>query len=201
MAGLLRAGDKAEMTLYFLRHGQTSGNRAKRYLGRTDEPLTPEAVLQVQTLMPPKIDHLYTSPLLRCRQTAQLLYPTKPAKVIPALRECDFGAWEGKTHLDLEHDPQYQAWLMSGGTLPFPEGESRETFHQRTVQALEEILAHAQDEETLFFSIHGGSIMSIMSHLTGRRADDFSFQVANGTGYVCQLQAGHLCSHAYWGGV
>ena len=43
----------------------------------------------------------------------------------------DFGVFEGKNYLELQGDKRYQEWIDSNGTLPFPEGESREEFISR----------------------------------------------------------------------
>lgn len=49
----------------------------------------------------------------------------------------DFGAFEGHNYQELAGDPAYQRWIDSGGTLPFPEGESREEFIRRNVAGYE----------------------------------------------------------------
>ena len=52
----------------------------------------------------------------------------------------DFGAFEGHNYQELSGDPAYQRWIDSGGTLPFPEGESREEFIRRNVAGYEKML-------------------------------------------------------------
>ena len=61
--------------LLFIRHGATEGNLRRRYIGRTDEPLCGEGIAQVETLRKQglSIDELFVSPLLRTRQTADIL--------------------------------------------------------------------------------------------------------------------------------
>lgn len=53
----------------------------------------------------------------------------------------DFGAFEGHNYQELSGDPAYQRWIDSGGTLPFPEGESREEFIRRNVAGYEKCYA------------------------------------------------------------
>ena len=43
----------------------------------------------------------------------------------------NFGSFEGKTYFDLNGNEDYQRWIDSGGTLPFPDGESRAEFITR----------------------------------------------------------------------
>ena len=63
------------MEVILVRHGITEGNKEKRFVGRLDVPLAPEGeamARETAPLMPP-VEHLYVSPMLRCRQTADLL--------------------------------------------------------------------------------------------------------------------------------
>ena len=52
----------------------------------------------------------------------------------------DFGEFEGKNYIELQKDPNYQAWIDSNGTLPFPGGESREAFIKRCEQGFYRML-------------------------------------------------------------
>ena len=110
------------MKLLFLRHGLTQGNLEKRYIGTTDEPLCAAGIEALKQLTVPPCGQLFVSPLLRCRQSAELLFPGKAFAVADDLRECDFGRFEGKHYRELAADAAYQAWVDSGGTLPFPDG-------------------------------------------------------------------------------
>ena len=123
--------------IILIRHGKTFGKTLGRYIGITDEELCPEgreelAALrergQYRSIRP---DLVYVSPLRRCRQTAELLFPGVPQEICRDLRECDFGEFENKNYKELSGNPAYQAWVDSGGTLPFPGGESREAFQER----------------------------------------------------------------------
>ena len=73
--------------LLFIRHGATEGNLHHRYIGRTDEPLCEAGVAQVETLRKQgrSVDKLFVSPLLRTRQTAELLFPQMPYTVVDRL--------------------------------------------------------------------------------------------------------------------
>ena len=73
-----------------------SGNcligREKRYVGsRTDEALCPEGIRQLKQNQYPAVQHVYTSPMRRCLETAAVIYPDLSAEIIPDFRECDFG--------------------------------------------------------------------------------------------------------------
>lgn len=180
------------MKIYLLRHGQTEGNRRGRYIGTTDEPLLEESVraLSQRTALPAP-DALYVSPMLRCRQTARVLYPNREQILADDLRECDFGMFENKNYRELANCREYQAWIDSGGTLPFPGGESLESFQKRCVHAFCEILKAAQKNgcRTIACVIHGGTIMAVLSALAKPKRPYYDYQVKNGCGYVVSWEA------------
>lgn len=90
------------MNLLLMRHGQTEWNQAMRTQGRTDIPLDEtgrmQAMLAAERLKGARLDAVYTSPLLRARQTAEAIAIPHGLSVIPhpLLVERDFGIWEGE---------------------------------------------------------------------------------------------------------
>ena len=179
--------------LILIRHGKTYGNTLGRYIGTTDEELCPEgreelAALresgQYRSICP---DLVYVSPLRRCRQTAEILFPGVPQEICRNLRECDFGEFENKNYKELSGNPAYQAWVDSGGTLPFPGGESREAFQERCRVEFARVLRalKRQAGSNAVFVVHGGTIMSILSAYAPQGAADpfYRWQVKNGEGW------------------
>lgn len=179
------------LKLYLIRHGMTEGNRLKRYIGTTDEPLCEEgrnALLNKTFDQPEKV---FVSPLLRCRQTADLYFPGMEQTVIEDLAECDFGDFENKNFKELSGNKDYQAWIDSNGTLPFPNGESREHFLERNRRGLKQVLAICESEEIHFAAlvIHGGTIMNLM-HVYGEPQKSFyEWHVENGCGIATEEDA------------
>lgn len=55
-------------------------------------------------------------------------FQEKGFHIIEELSECDFGEFENKNYKELSGNQDYQRWIDSNGTLPFPGGESREAF-------------------------------------------------------------------------
>ena len=100
------------MELLLLRHSITPGNLKRQYIGSTDQPLAPEgeALARKRRGEMPEIGGLWVSPMLRCRQTAALLFPGVEQRQVPQLRECAFGRVEEKTWEELKDDPLYRAW-------------------------------------------------------------------------------------------
>lgn len=143
----MRNRSENQIELYLIRHGATKANREHRYLGRTEEPLSKEGREALKAFQrkgfypdPASLQALFVSPMERCRETAELLFGDCEQYVIPEFREMDFGLFEGKNYQDLQGNARYQAWIDSNGTLPFPEGESREDFLARCKQGFEVML-------------------------------------------------------------
>lgn len=200
------------MKIYLIRHSFTEGNLKKRYIGRTDEPLCPEgeALLKVRLArrMYPDVSRVFTSPMRRCVQTARLLYPNRELTVIDELSECDFGRFENKNYEELKGMPEYQSWLNSGGTMGFPEGESKESFTGRSLAGFETALKMCGcggQTYSAAFVVHGGTIMSIMEKYAVPRGAYYDFQIGNGEGYELVLAddiaaCGGICTGSDTGG-
>ena len=168
--------------LLFIRHGATEGNLHHRYIGRTDEPLCEEGVAQVKALQKRglSVDRLFVSPLLRTRQTAELLFPQMPYTVVDGLAETDFGRFEGKSADELLGDPAYQAWVDAMCLTPIPGGESVADFKIRCCEAFAETIRTVPDGSRVGFVVHGGVIMAIMEAYAFPKKDFYAYHIENG---------------------
>lgn len=175
-------------TLVLMRHSTTAGNLAGQYIGRTDQPLCRQGIelAQATARIMPQVERVYCSPMLRCRQTAEILYPCHIAYRVAALRETDFGLFEGKTHAGLATDPDYRAWIASAGALPPPGGEGATAFLQRCIKAFFNILHELARNNIASAAcvLHGGSIMAIMTELAAPERPFYDWRVGNCCGFV-----------------
>ena len=122
------------MLIYLLRHGLTQDNQEKRYQGRRDVPLCPQGLAQLcRADFAPKT--VMITSLQRTRQTAEVLFPDAELVVADGLKEMDFGVFEGRNYREMEHDPQYRAWVETGCEGRCPGGESKAEFCQRVCTA------------------------------------------------------------------
>lgn len=103
--------------LVFARHGRTGHNLAGRLQGSSDMAIgqagAADAVIIAANLPPDSRGTVYTSPLLRAKQTAEIIarqLSLEAPVVLDDLREYAFGEWEGQTHAELASLSGHDAW-------------------------------------------------------------------------------------------
>lgn len=175
--------------IILIRHFPTPGNLEKRYIGSTDEQISKEWVTGIDFSRYPAADAVFASPLKRCLETAGLIYQDMNPVIYRDLRECSFGDFENRNYSELSENPDYQSWIDSGGTLPFPNGEAPGEFRDRCVRAFEEAVREGAGagHEKLAFVIHGGTIMSILDRLSTPHEEYYRWQTANGKGFTAMM--------------
>lgn len=193
----MRNRTENQVTLTLIRHGKTRANEEHRYLGKTDEALSEngrEALLSFKARgCYPMVSYLFTSPMKRCLETAEILYPNVRPVMIPEWKEMDFGQFEYKNYEELKDDIRYQAWMDSGGTIGFPGGESRGAFVLRCEKGFGKMckklfqLSRQNTDVPVQAGIiaHGGTIMALLHSFAGK--EYFDSQVSNGEGFLTTL--------------
>ncbi len=180
--------------IHLIRHGLTQGNFEGRYIGRTDLPLCDEGVKELEKLRDeneyPLIQKLYISPLLRAKQTADILYPEIYTEVVENLTEYDFGDFEGKTIAEIKDTEEFKNFIepKDGISMP-PNGEKTSDFNQRCVKALEYIFGDMMQNGITSTAIitHGGVLMSLLSQMSLPRQSYYNWTTAPGKGYTVVL--------------
>lgn len=190
---------KDQIELILIRHGVTAENQEQRYLGRTDSGLCEigkkDLEYRVRQHIFPEVRKVYASPMRRCLESAKIIYPQNSIQIIDEFREMDFGDFEGKNYKELQKNIEYQRWIDSNGILPFPNGESRESFVYRSKAGYLKVIEELKREAILGKTgivIHGGTIMAILSSFYG--GEYFDYQVKNGQGYhcICEKDSGKI---------
>ena len=173
------------MNIYLLRHGRTRWNAEHRYQGRSDIPLSAEGEAEL-CRAELTTDEVWVSPLCRARRTAELLFPESRQNVVEAFAEMDFGDFEGRNYLEMEHDPAYRAWVDGGCNGRCPGGESRQEFSRRVCGAFEALVEQAarQGRQELVIVAHGGVQMAVMERFAQPEREYFRWQSPPGGGYV-----------------
>ncbi len=151
--------------LFLIRHGHTIGSDTeKRYKGSIDVPLSEKGIIQIRQTakfiseflkrddknvddrekMTKGLNAIYCSPLSRALKSAEIIaepFGITP-KIIPDLRERNFGIWEGMTFSEIrdKYPEEFEAW--AGNPLIYCpiKGESTIEVRDRVIRALDEIL-------------------------------------------------------------
>lgn len=155
------------MKIYFVRHGETQYNRDGLITGHDDAPLTEEGIQQVENTVseiPVGCTKIYSSDLVRCRQTTAILNKKLALPVFYdiRLRERDFGSLTGKKIVNLdpivvEKDKNQQYDYRPYG------GESVENVKQRILACIEDIRREKSGDKILVVTSAG--IIRLLHHI------------------------------------
>ncbi|MFI3207532.1 MAG: histidine phosphatase family protein [Eubacteriales bacterium] len=178
------------MKIYFVRHLKTKGNYEKRYIGRTDEDLDFSREQSVNYSLPKLPNKIYCSPMKRCVQTAQAIYPDADILFHNNLREVNFGIFENKAYEELKENVHYRNFI-SGLEDPI-EGEGRLEFKERCFHAFSQIISECKEEDILVIVCHGGTIMTIMEKLEQSKGGFYDYQIPNGGVLECEFDGENL---------
>ncbi len=164
-----------------LRHGRTEANEKGIYIGKTDLPLSEAGKAQLKELYEtheyPKVQKVYTSPLERAVQSAEILL--------------DFGIFEGLKAEDLVNLDSYKKWLKGGLDNPPPNGESLRNMMVRCYTALNAIILDMMNEGVTHAGVmtHSGILMNMMSCFGLPKMKPMEFACPVGHGYEIMVTA------------
>lgn len=181
--------------LYLIRHGLTQGNLDGKYIGQTDLSLCPSGAQTIRDLVSqevyPEVGKVYSSPLARCLETAEIIYPEQKLMIIDEIEEMNFGEFENKTRQQLQDLPEYAQWLRGGADACPPQGEKFGDFTLRCIEGLDVIFSDMMrnDIQRAACITHAGVITNLLAGYglpKGRPAD---FLCGPGEGFEIILSA------------
>lgn len=185
--------------LSIFRHGLTRANLEGIYAGAgTDWPLCPEGEAQLKALKEqfeyPQVQAVFTSPLLRCTQTAQILYPEAKQYIIEDLREVHFGEFEGRRAADLTGEENFRRWVDPKEEYTPAGGEKGSAFAQRTDTVLLKLFEFMMKSGITDAACitHGGVAMSMLAQRALPQRPAELWACDPGCGYLV------LCTPALW---
>jgi broad specificity phosphatase PhoE len=152
--------------VFLIRHGETDFNRNHRLQGSMPVPLNANGHLQAEALglylKHHPIDALFSSPLTRARQTADLIGQALNLAVQdePRMGEIAFGdKFEGLTMPDIKekYPDEYRMWKSGDLSYVVPNGESRHSVQKRMTDAWEDLTSNT-DYETIALVSHGSAL-------------------------------------------
>ena len=181
------------LKIHLIRHGATDANYDGRYIGcKTDLPLAPEGLNELRMLKDdidyPEIERLYSSPMLRCRQTGAVLYPDFEPLTVEELKEYDFGSFENKTAAELESNPNFIPWTSGRLSAP-PGGEDNSEFIKRICVGFNKIVLDMIESGLTESAVimHGGAIMMLLGVSAVPRSKPIEWTADNGRGYSVRV--------------
>ena len=181
-----------------VRHGQTDENVSGRISGQGPVPLNTrgqeQARLAAEVLAPLGITHLFSSPLVRARQTAEFLAERlqKSIEEIPDLREVGYGDWEGKTFNEMRTHPVAHQVFHDPINATFPNGESLLEVQQRGIGVIEWV-RNTYPQGIVTVVSHGDVIRTALAHYLGMPFNEYRrLDLDNGAISVLELFDGWI---------
>jgi len=190
-----RPEQKQGLRLLLVRHGETEWNRMSRFQGVKDIPLNDNGRQQAQKasdfLKDITIDFAVTSPLLRPKETAEIILQNHSEVTLTTkkdLEEISHGLWEGKLEKEIEAEyPGLLAqWKEKPETVQMPEGENLDQVWERAVNSWHEIIKENLEEgkmKTGLVTAHDAINKVIICYLLGLKPANF-WNIKQGNGAV-----------------
>jgi probable phosphomutase (TIGR03848 family) len=177
---------KPVATVLLVRHGRSTANTKAILAGRTSGVLLDETGERQAADTAARISGLpvkvaVTSPLERCRQTAELiaaaLKAAVPVQLDERLTECDYGDWTGQELKKLAKDPLWKVVQSHPSGVTFPGGEAMRDMQARGVAAIREwdsrVTAEHGPHALWVASSHADVIKAILADALGMHLDNF----------------------------
>lgn len=188
------------MKFYFIRHGQTDWNVAKKIQGKTDIGLNPEGIRQAEKLGEDllkrdyDIRKIYTSRLKRAYDTAAIISEKLDVEyeVLDGIEEIDLGLWEGMSWVQVKekYPLEYKIWFENRGASEPPEGESYTEMLDRVIPALNKLKENEQGNVAVV--THSAVIMALLSHINNTPLENMAqYKAANTSVVMVESEAIH----------
>lgn len=179
----------AKITVHFIRHGLTRGNIAGRFIGWTDILLTEKGREELKRLKEefeyPKVDQVFSSPMVRTRETADVFFPEQEPILIPGLKEFYFGDLEEAETREVARQIDIKKWVAHELDCRFPGGESVLEARLRVMGAMTGIFCRCEENgwKEIAVVAHGAIIRTLMEACLETTEDMRNFMITpNGMG-------------------
>ena len=157
-------------TFYLVRHGQSLANAQHILQGALiDTPLSDNGKQQAQQtaakLAKQRFEYVFSSPLQRAAQTAQIIAPTQTVTYDWRLSEFDYGQWDGQKIAELwQKYPQFYdaEHNLLDGSQKYSHGETHAQAKQRLLSFFEEVTTQLPENAQVLLVSHGYTIKLIV---------------------------------------
>lgn len=171
------------MKIYMIRHGETNWNKARKLQGRSDIPLNEYgkelAYITAEAMKDIPFDIIYSSPLIRAKETAEILSANHNLKIHTneLLVEMSFGEGEGASLPEIHSHPEMNLHNFIHNPeeyLPPNGGETFEELYERCKTFMEEyVLPYEHKYHTMLIVGHGALIRGLIHYINRRPTKDF----------------------------
>ena len=171
------------MKIYFVRHGETIWNKEKKIQGRSNIPLNEYGkelgMITADALKDIPFDIVYSSPLIRAKETAEILVKDRNLVIHEdnRLLEMSFGEGEGEGLPEIHAHPEMKLHNFihnPGEYTPPAGGETFEELYDRCKNFMEEIIIPAEKKyNTMLIVGHGALIRGFIHNINNRPSSDF----------------------------
>ncbi len=184
--------------LILLRHGETTYNATRRMQGQLDTELSERGLAQAhaaaEDLRELGISKIVSSDLMRAFTTAEVVAEDLGLEIAKdkRLRETHLGAWQGKTHQEVdEADSNARAHWRNNAHWAPPEGESRVDVAARAREVVDELMSSYSEwgGSAVLLVAHGGTISALTSSLLGLDVAQYPLFKGLGNANTSQLVA------------
>lgn len=162
----------------FVRHGVTehTGHKLSGLLPGihlTDEGRA-QAFAAAEYLADTTMSAIYSSPIERCRETAEIIAARHdvPLRMAEGLGEVGYGAWSGRSFRSVRRLKMWQVVQRRPSAVVFPEGETLRAVQARSVDTVEEMAAR-HPKQTICCVAHADVIKLVVAHYLGVHIDLF----------------------------
>ncbi len=171
------------MKIYFVRHGETLWNKEKKIQGQSDIPLNEYGIelahVTADAMKDISFDIVYSSPLLRAKETADILVKDRNLEVYTDSRlvEMSFGEGEGESLPEIHAHPEMKLHNFihnPGEYIPPDGGETFEELYTRCKSFIDEVILPAESKyDSMLIVGHGALIRGFIHNITNRPSKDF----------------------------
>jgi probable phosphoglycerate mutase len=167
-------------TILLVRHGENDWVKKHRLAGwiegiHLNENGRQQAADAAERLAALPIKAIYSSPVLRCRETADFIAKSKnlPVNLLDEIGEVRYGKWEGKKIKKLAKKKKWFTVQFYPSRMQFPGGDTLRGVQSRGVEAIERLAQTYRDRDIIVVVSHADLIKLVLAHYLGVHIDLF----------------------------
>ncbi|MFZ1400625.1 MAG: MSMEG_4193 family putative phosphomutase [Candidatus Promineifilaceae bacterium] len=167
-------------TILLVRHGENDWVKKHRLAGwiegiHLNENGRLQAAAAAERISRLPVKALYSSPVLRCRETAEYIATSQnlPITTLEAVGEVRYGQWEGKKIKKLAKKKEWFTVQFFPSRMKFPGGEALRQVQARGIEALEALAEQHDEKDTVVVVSHADLIKLVLAHYLGVHIDLF----------------------------